>query len=107
MSGDRLVKVRGSPVMQKKQPLADAPQRGSAEFAATGVALRDAVGQPAPHVVEGEVAERRKAHLALAGILRLTSGLCHDLASMTPDVLEDLSPAGRRSGVRHRGGRCR
>ena len=53
--------------MQKKDTLADSPRGSSAEFAATGIALRDAVGQPCSHVVEGEVAERGKAHLALGG----------------------------------------
>src|SRR6516165_9772470 len=78
--------------MQEEQTLADPPQRGGAEFAPTGVALRDAVGQSVPHVVEGKVAEWRKAHLALAAIFRLACGLRHDVASVTPDLLEYLPP---------------
>src|SRR6516164_10378809 len=93
--------------MQEEQTLADPPQRGGAEFAPTGVALRDAVGQSVPHVVEGKVAEWRKAHLALAAIFRLACGLRHDVASVTPDLLEYLPPSSRRSSVRHGSGRCR
>src|SRR5438309_1192208 len=45
MIEDRPVEVRGTPVMQEKDALANSPQRSCAEFSAIGVALRDTVGQ--------------------------------------------------------------
>src|SRR6516165_12712566 len=57
--------------------------------------------------MQGKVAEWRKGDVTLAGILRSGSRLCHDMASLTPDILKDMSPPGRQSGIRHRDRRCR
>src|ERR1700730_1397571 len=94
MVHDRLVEVRGMPVMQQEDALAQSPQRGGAEFAAIGVALRDTVGQALAHIVEGEVAERKKCDIVLVRIARSAGGLLHDVAKVTPDVLEHLSAMG-------------
>ena len=97
MSNDRRVEIRGPPVMQEKDALTDAPQRGGTEFAAIGVTLGDAVGQPAAHIMEREVAERRKAHIALVGDSSNWPVVCVMMwHSLTTDILENLLPAGRR-----------
>src|SRR6266481_7597885 len=90
MVHDRLVEVRGMPVMQQEDALAHSPQRGGTEFAAIGVSLRDTVGQALAHVVKGEVAKRKKFDIVLVRIARSAGGLLHDVAKMTPDVLEHL-----------------
>src|SRR5437868_3091185 len=51
MLRDRYAQVVGSPVVQEEDALTDAPQRSGAELAATGAALRDAVGKPVSHVM--------------------------------------------------------
>src|SRR5882724_5371898 len=104
MIHDRLVEVRGMPVMEEEDALAQSPQRGCAELAATGIALRDAVGQPSAHVVDGEVAEGEKFDIVLVRIARSAGGLLHDVAKMTPDVLEHLSASGGGGRVRYRRG---
>src|SRR5438132_14398705 len=94
MVHDRLVEVRGMPIMQQEDALAQSPQRGGTEFAAIGVAFRDTVGQALAHIVKGEVAERAKRDIVLVRIARSAGGLLHDVAKMTPDVLEYLSASG-------------
>ena len=100
MIHDRLVEVRGMSVMQQENALAHSPQRGGTEFAAIGFSLRDTIGQALAHVVEGEVAEREKFDIVLVRIARSAGGLLHDVAKVTPDVLEHLSASGGRGRVR-------
>ena len=63
MLRNRYAQVFGSPIVQEEDALTDAPQRSGAELAATGAALRDAVGKPVSHVMHSKVAVRLVGHI--------------------------------------------
>ena len=71
MGLNRLEQVAGPAVVQEEQPLADAPQRRSAELIPTGRALADMVRQAVPHVMQSKVGERMNL---LAGERRERTG---------------------------------
>ena len=52
-----LEQVRCAPIVQEKHTLADSPQGRCAELVRTGIPLRDAVGEVAPHVMQGQIGE--------------------------------------------------
>src|ERR1700730_3275237 len=93
------------PVMQQEDALAQSPQRGGTEFAAIGIPLRDTIGQALAHIVKGEVAEWKKCDIVLGRIARSAGGLLHDVAKLTPDVLEHPSAMGGGGRIRYRRGR--
>jgi hypothetical protein len=55
---DRPDQIRCAAVMQKERPLAESPQRRRAEFVRSGLALRYAVRQPWPHMVNGKIGKK-------------------------------------------------
>src|SRR6185369_6305136 len=61
---DGALEVRGAPVVQEEDPLAETPQRRGAEFPRTRLALAYAVGQTVAHVVHQEVGEQVDGLLA-------------------------------------------
>ena len=55
VSPDGLNQVGRTSVVEKKDALSDAPQRGGSELVRASGALRDAVGEAFAHVVDQEV----------------------------------------------------
>ena len=63
MLRDRFAQVVGASVVQEEEALADAPQWRRAKLPATGAALRDAVREPVPHVMDCKVTVRLEGHV--------------------------------------------
>ena len=87
--------VLGPAVMQEEDALSDPPQRSSAELAAIRATLLNSVSEPCSHVVQGEVAQRLKGHLAQRGNRRLSRGQRWNVTGSTAYVGEDLLAARR------------
>jgi hypothetical protein len=58
VSQNGLQQIAGSAIVQEKCPLTQAPQRGGPELIRPRAALRNMIGQPRPHVMDGEVGEQ-------------------------------------------------
>jgi hypothetical protein len=99
MRKDRLEQVAGAAVMQEEDALADPPQGSGTKLLPIGVALRDAIRQSKPHIVDSKVAERTQGHGAAAAAARKEGEpiygrrLLRHMAGLAANVIEDLTPA--------------
>src|ERR1700690_3417187 len=89
---DGLQQVQSPPVMQKEQPLADAPQGGGTEFVGAGPALADAIRQPGSHVVQCKVGEGMILDFTHARVYRLRGAQGLRVAQAAPHPMEHIFP---------------
>ena len=55
---NRGIEVSRTAIVKEEQSLAEAPERCRAEFVPRGQSLRDAIGEPAPHVVKKQIGKQ-------------------------------------------------
>src|SRR5271170_2478742 len=84
--------------MEEEDALPNSPQRSRAELVAVGLPLAYLVLQACPHIVQLEIAERRKRDIALIGEYRLPGCVLGDMTEIAADIGEGLLPAGDRGG---------
>src|SRR5262249_38833602 len=93
VSLDRLEKITGPSIVEEEDALPQAPQRRRPELIASGLSLKDVVGQSGSHVVEQEVREEidrlvgQRLHGGVAGRQR------RRVTERTPDIHEHVLTA--------------
>jgi hypothetical protein len=102
---DSDLQVGRAAVMEKEEPLADAPKRRAAKLTSRRSALSNSVGESISHIVQGKVAQRLERDIGCGRAnLGVSGRLIDHVAGLASDIGEDLLTARDRS-CRTRGGR--
>ena len=97
MRADGHQQIRGSPVVQEKDPLSETPERRRPELVRRSLALNDVVGEAGTHLVERDVGEQVHGLVAQGGdrrVARRHTSACGNArirrcrTEVRPDVME-------------------
>jgi len=95
-------------VMEKEDALTDTPERRAAELISCCGALRNAIGEPGSHIVQGKVTERLEGDVGCGRANRgVSGGLIDHVTGLASDIGKDLLTARGRSGRTRGSGRSR
>src|SRR5512132_209938 len=91
MCPDRLLKVRGPPVMQEEETLPQTPQGCGAKLIRPCISLPNAIRKSRAHVMQSKIRIGMVGHVGQGSVTSLTSGKRRCVTERTTNCTEEAS----------------